>query len=164
MSDNGGLAAAPVQESCTGRTIRSTAERFRLRRRGARTDDCTLARRSRQKPNATIYLMMKISSTILEIAGVDTTITVQKRDGISFLPLLTGKVKCPPVTSLALPAQLGPFRSRYRRHLLHPFGEWKLVYYFDSGKHELFQYPADISEKHDVAAENPKLVKKLSKS
>ena len=42
-------------------------------------------------------------------------------------------------------------------------GEWKLVYYFDSGKHELFNIPADISEKHDVAAENPKLVKKLSK-
>ena len=41
-------------------------------------------------------------------------------------------------------------------------GDWKLVYYFDSGKRELFNIPNDISEKHDLAAQKPRIVKQLA--
>ena len=111
------------------------------------------------------YLMIEdFFPTILEIAGVEHYNTVQKRDGINFLPLLTGKGKMPARDIYwHYPHSWGPSGPGIGATCSIRSGEWKLVYYFDSGKHELFNIPADISEKHDVAAENPKLVKKLSK-
>lgn len=111
------------------------------------------------------YLMIEdFFPTILEIAGVEHYNTVQKRDGISFLPLLTGKGKMPSRDIYwHYPHSWGPSGPGIGATCSIRSREWKLVYYFDSGKHELFNIPADISEKHDVAAENPKLVKKLSK-
>ena len=41
--------------------------------------------------------------------------------------------------------------------------EWKLVYYYETGKKELFNIPNDISEKNDVAKQHPGIVKRLSK-
>ena len=42
-------------------------------------------------------------------------------------------------------------------------GDWKLIYYYETGKKELFNIPNDISEKHDVAEEHPDVVERLSK-
>jgi hypothetical protein len=41
--------------------------------------------------------------------------------------------------------------------------DWKLVYYYETGKKELFNIPEDIGETNDVAAQHPDIVKKLSK-
>jgi hypothetical protein len=38
-----------------------------------------------------------------------------------------------------------------------------LIYYYDSGKKELFNIPEDIGEKNDLAALHPDIVKSLSK-
>ena len=42
-------------------------------------------------------------------------------------------------------------------------GDYKLVYYYETGKRELFNITNDIGETRDLAASNPQLVKKLSK-
>ena len=41
--------------------------------------------------------------------------------------------------------------------------DWKLIYYYDTGRKELFNIPADISEQHNVAAEHKDIVKRLSR-
>ena len=88
------------------------------------------------------YLMIEdFFPTILEIAGVEHYNTVQKRDGISFLPLLTGKGKMPARHLLALPAQLGPFRSGHRRHLLHPFRRMETGVLLRQRQARIVQYP-----------------------
>ena len=111
------------------------------------------------------YLMIEdFFPTILEIAGVKHYNTVQERDGISFLPLLTGKGKMPARDIYwHYPHSWGPSGPGIGATCSIRSGAWKLVYYFDSGKRELFNIPADIGEQHDVAAGNPKLVKKLSR-
>ena len=58
--------------------------------------------------------------TILEIAGVQKYTTVQQRDGISFMPLLTGKGKVKDRDIYwHYPHSWGP-SGRYWGYLLHP--------------------------------------------
>ena len=38
-----------------------------------------------------------------------------------------------------------------------------MIYYYDSGKKELFNIPQDIGEKNNLAAQHPDIVKHLSK-
>ena len=41
-------------------------------------------------------------------------------------------------------------------------GKWKLIYFYETGKKELYDIPADISEKHNLAERYPDVVKSLS--
>lgn len=110
------------------------------------------------------YLMIEdFYPTILEIAGVDNYKTVQQRDGISFLPLLTdqGKVENRDIY-WHYPHSWGPSGPGIGATCSIRSGDWKLVYYFGNGKHELFNITADIGEMHDMAAQNPELVSVLS--
>ena len=40
--------------------------------------------------------------------------------------------------------------------------DWKLVYYYETGRKELFNIRTDISEERDLSAEEPERVEKLS--
>ena len=42
-------------------------------------------------------------------------------------------------------------------------GDWKLIYYYATGKKELFNIPNDISENNDLSSLHPDIVKRLSK-
>lgn len=110
------------------------------------------------------YLMIEdFYPTILEIAGVQKYTTVQQRDGISFMPLLTGKGKVKDRDIYwHYPHRLGPSGPGIGATCSIRSGDWKLVYYFADGKRELFNIPEDISEKNDVAIKNPRIVKKLA--
>ena len=110
------------------------------------------------------YLMIEdFYPTILEIAGVQKYTTVQKRDGISFMPLLTGKGKVKDRDIYwHYPHSWGPLGPGIGATCSIRSGDWKLVYYFADGKRELFNIPEDISEKNDVAIKNPRIVKKLA--
>lgn len=103
--------------------------------------------------------------TILEMAGVKQYKTVQPVDGVSFLPLLTGTGdpsrnrslfwNCPNIWGNDGPG-IGPTCAVRN-------GVWKLVYYYQTGKKELFNISDDIGEHHDVASLNPSIIKRLSK-
>lgn len=103
--------------------------------------------------------------TILQMAGIKKYKTVQPLDGISFMPLLTQSSDPSKGRSLYwnMPNNWdleGPginFNCAVRN------GDWKLVYYYGSGKKELFNISNDISESNDLSKDNPETVKRLSK-
>ncbi|WP_298613350.1 sulfatase [uncultured Odoribacter sp.] len=103
--------------------------------------------------------------TILEMAGIKHYKTVQKVDGLSFVPLLntTGDPSkgrnfywnFPNLWGNTGPG-IGPTATIRK-------GDWKLVYYYDSGKKELFNIKEDIGEAYNRKGQYPRLVKRLSK-
>ncbi|MEG1579750.1 MAG: sulfatase [Bacteroidaceae bacterium] len=113
------------------------------------------------------YLLIEdFYPTILEMAGIKKYKTVQPIDGMSFMPLLTqtgdpskGRSlywNCPNIWGNVGPG-IGPTCSVRQ-------GDWKLVYYYESQKKELFQITEDIGEKNNQAASHPDLVRKLSRN
>ncbi|WP_286846450.1 sulfatase [Proteiniphilum sp. UBA5463] len=103
--------------------------------------------------------------TILYMAQVRERKTVQTVDGVSFMPMLEGKPTRYDKRNLYwnypnLWGNEGPgigSTCTVRR------GDWKLIYYYETGKKELFNITNDIGETANRAEQNPRLVKKLSK-
>lgn len=103
--------------------------------------------------------------TILDMAQVKERKTVQTVDGVSFMPMLEGKPTRYDKRNLYwnypnLWGNEGPgigSTCTVRR------GDWKLIYYYETGKKELFNITNDIGETANRAEQNPRLVKKLSK-
>ncbi len=92
--------------------------------------------------------------------------TVQTVDGVSFMPMLEGKPTRYDKRNLywnypnLWGGNEGPgigSTCTVRR------GDWKLIYYYETGKKELFNITNDIGETANRAEQNPRLVKKLSK-
>lgn len=88
--------------------------------------------------------------TILEMAGITNYKTVNPIiDGISFMPLLKGTGD--PSKGRALvwnfPNIWGNDGPGINLACSIRKDEWKLVYYYETGKKELFNIPNDISEK-----------------
>lgn len=120
------------------------------------------------KPHTTCsnYLLIEdFFPTILEMAQVKRYETIQPIDGISFVPLLkqSGNPSkgrslhwnCPNIWGNNGPGIGSTCTVRKE--------DWKLIYYYESGKKELFNICNDIGEKSDVSAQHPKVVKQLSK-
>lgn len=43
-------------------------------------------------------------------------------------------------------------------------GDWKLIYFYETGKKELYNIPNDIGENNNLVSEYPALVKELSEN
>ena len=102
--------------------------------------------------------------TILEMAGVKKYHTIQKVDGKSLVSMIKGKKDLSKGRSLIwnIPnlwdcdgPGIGPSCTIRK-------DDWKLIYYYKTGKKELFNIKEDIGENNNLASENPKLVKDLS--
>jgi arylsulfatase A-like enzyme len=96
--------------------------------------------------------------TILDLAGLPLK-PDQHNDGVSLLPLLQGKQMAERGLIWHYPHygnQGGDPSSIIRR------GDWKLIHYYEDNHEELYNLKTDLSEKADVAGQNPKLVKELS--
>lgn len=102
--------------------------------------------------------------TILEMAGITDYKTVQHIDGVSFVPMLkeTGDTFKGRKLFWHYPNLWGNTGPGIGATSVVRNGDWKLVYYYETGKKELFNIRADIGEKDDCASRNPKLVHKLS--
>jgi len=112
------------------------------------------------------YLMIEdFFPTILQMAGFKDYSTVQTTDGISFVPLLTGKGD--PSENRPLfwhyPNCWGPTGPGIAAFSSVRLNDWKLIYYHASRKFELFNIPNDIGEVQNLADKEPLIVKKLSK-
>lgn len=169
MSDNGGLAAEPLWRDGTPHTQNAPLNSGKgsayeggirepmivawpgVTRGGTRCDE---------------YLLIEdFYPTILEMAGIRRYRTVQPIDGRSFVPLLTGTGNpargrslywnCPNVWGPTGPG-IGPTCTIRR-------GDWKLVYYYEDGRKELFDIRRDIGEQHDLSAREPRRVRELSR-
>lgn len=169
MSDNGGLAAEPEWRDGSKDTQNyplnsgkgsmyegGIREPMIVRwpgevKAGSRCDD---------------YLMIEdFYPTILEMAGVKKYTTVNPIDGISFMPLLKQTDHTPKGRSLVwnFPNIWGNDGAGINLNCAIRKDEWKLVYYYETGKKELFNIPNDIGEKDNQAARHPDIVKRLSK-
>ncbi|KKK80727.1 hypothetical protein LCGC14_2820590, partial [marine sediment metagenome] len=88
-----------------------------------------------------------------ELAGIDAP---QQIDGISYLPTLLGEAA----------------RQKQHEYLYWEFhglravrmGRWKAVGYPRGSRFELYDLESDPGETKDVAAENPQIVKRMTKA
>jgi arylsulfatase A-like enzyme len=97
--------------------------------------------------------------TVLELAGA-TGSTLQTVDGVSFVPLLKGTGSTPVDRAL-----VWHFPHNYDRQPYSAIrvGNWKLVYHHTDRRRELFDLANDISEKSNLAAEQPAKVGELAR-
>ena len=165
MSDNGGLAAHTRAGQLHTQNYPLNSGKGSAYEGGVR-EPMIVSWPGTVKPGSKCdrYLMIEdFFPSILEIAGISDYQTIQQRDGISFMPLLTGKGKIKDRDIYwHYPHSWGPSGPGIGATCAIRSGDWKLVYYFDSGKRELFNIPNDISEKHDLAAQKPRIVKQLA--
>lgn len=102
--------------------------------------------------------------TILDIAGIKDYKVPQQIDGVSFLPLLTGSgnpSKGRPIV-WNYPNVWGNVGPGISLNCAIRKDDWKLIYSYKTGKKELYNISNDISEKNDLAAQEPGIVKTLS--
>ena len=120
----------------------------------------------KSKSRCNDYLIIEdLFPTILDMAHVSVRETVQQVDGISILPMLMGHQTDYNNRALIwhfpnLWGGAGPgigTTSTIRK------GDWKLIYYYESGKKELFNLSNDIGETKNVASNNPEILLSLSR-
>lgn len=123
------------------------------------------------KPNSTIdeYVIIEdIFPTILEIADIKEYTTIQRVDGESLVPLLKGKKakftgrpliwNMPNIWIAGDNREYGIGASCTIRK-----GDYKLIYWYEDGKKELYNIKNDISEQENLAEKLPHITKRLSK-
>lgn len=104
--------------------------------------------------------------TLLEMAHIPIPKTPQVIDGKSFIPLLTGKGENPSKGRALywnFPNNWGPVGPGIGATCSIRKEDWKLIYYYATGRKELFNIRQDIGEKQDLSAQEPELVESLSK-
>ena len=95
--------------------------------------------------------------SILEMAGI-------RVDGKSFVPLIDGDGDPSKGRDLFwnFPNLWGETGPGIGSTCTVRSGDWKLIYFYETGEKELYNIPGDIGEEHDLAAMHPDIVKKLS--
>lgn len=169
MSDNGGLAAQP--EWRDGETHHQNYPLYSGKGslyEGGIREPMIVRWPGVVKPDSKCdkYLLIEdFYPTILQMAEVENYTTTQPIDGISFMPLLTQSGDPSQGRSLYwnMPNNWGVNGPGINFNCAVRNGDWKLVYYYRTGKKELFNIRKDIGETTDVSASNPELVKSLSK-
>ena len=114
--------------------------------------------------NDNYMIVEDLFPSLLGMAEVKEFETIQEVDGKSILPMLFNNNLSSSERSLYwhypnLWGNTGPgigSTSSIRK------GDWKLVYYYETGEKELFNIKNDIGEKHNLVSENPLTVKELS--
>lgn len=103
--------------------------------------------------------------SILEMAGIEKYRTVQQMDGKSFVPLLTQSGN--PAKGRPLfwnfPNNWGPHGPGIGATCTVREGDWKLIYYYQTGEMELFNIREDIGETQNLASTEPTRVRKMAK-
>ena len=108
----------------------------------------------------TPVVLLDLVPTLLSAAGLDVNKVTGPLDGQNILPLLVGETGSTERTFYwhfpNYTNQGGRPASALRQ------GKWKLIEQLEDGALELYDLDQDVSESHDVAADNPELVAKLA--
>lgn len=108
------------------------------------------------------YLMIEdYYPSILEMAGVKD---IPETDGLSFIPMLLGEGDTSHGRPLIwnFPNIWGNEGPGINLNCAVRLDEWKMIYYWETGKKELFNITEDISEKQECSSQYPEIVNKLS--
>lgn len=102
--------------------------------------------------------------TLLEMAGVGESKTVQPVDGTSFMPLLRGRGTFPKERTLFwhYPNNWGPTGPGIGPSSTVRKGDWKLIYYHADRRFELFNLAQDIGESSNLADKNQAKVAEMA--
>lgn len=167
MSDNGGLASAPRWRDGTPDTQNAplSSGKGSLNEGGIRVP-MIVSWPGIVTPasECSDYLIIEdFYPTILEIGGVKRY-DRSNVDGISFMPMLRQKGSTSPGRPLVwnFPNVWGNNGRGINLNCAIRKDDWKLVYYYLSGRKELYNIPRDIGETRDLAADRPDIVRKLS--
>lgn len=169
MSDNGGLSSEPEWRGGELHTQNSPLNSGKgSAYEGGIREPMIVSWPNKVKPSTKCneYLIIEdFFPTILEMAQVENYKTVQPIDGVSFMPLLNQKAISTKDRSLFwnFPNKWGNEGPGIGSTCSIRQGDWKLVYYYETGEKELFNIADDIGEKYNQAATKPYLVAKLSK-
>lgn len=95
--------------------------------------------------------------TLLEIAGLPAR-PEQHVDGVSLVPVLKGDTlpERPLYWHYPHYGNQGGEPSSIMRD-----GDWKLIHYYEDGRHELYDLASDIGEQNDLASQQPQRVSRM---
>ena len=166
MSDNGGLSAvARGGEKHTHNKPLSSGKGSA--HEGGIREPMLVKWPGKIKPNSVVDQQVIIEDfypTILEMAGIKNYETVQKVDGVSFLPTLSGNtsgVTRPLVWHY--PNEWGPSGPGIGASSSTRVGDWKFIYYYNDSSMELFNIKEDIGETRNLVKEQPEKARELAK-
>jgi arylsulfatase A-like enzyme len=104
--------------------------------------------------------------TILEMAGIKNPKQIDGViDGVSFVPLLNGQPPTNPNRAFYwhYPNNWGPTGPGIGASSTIRDGDWKLIHYYADDRYELFNLKTDLSEKHNLADEQPEVRDRLAR-
>ena len=118
-----------------------------------------------EKSNTDNYVIIEdFYPTILEMAGIENPKTIQKVDGQSFVPILIGE--SPKTNERPLfwhyPNFWGASGPGIGSSSAVRLGDWKLIYFYENQKLELYNISKDIGELNNLAEINPEKAKALA--
>lgn len=115
--------------------------------------------------NNNYFIVEDLYPTILQMAGIKDYKVPQVIDGKSIVPLLTGKENISKGRELIwnFPNIWDASGPGINLNCAIRKDQWKLIYYYETGKKELFNIDEDISENNDLASQYPEIVERLSK-
>jgi len=166
MSDNGGLSAHARGGEPHTHNLPLSSGKGSMHEGGIR--EPMLAKwQGKIEPESTSRYQLIIEDfypTILEIAGIDSLNTVQKVDGQSFLPALTGEKEYAGVRPLFwhYPNEWGPSGPGIGAASTVRKGNWKMIYYHVDSRMELFNLKEDIGETENLWEQNQEKAKELA--
>lgn len=110
----------------------------------------------------TPVITMDFFPTLLELAGAGRAASRTAVDGVSFVPLLRGEAETPH------PELCWHYPHYWNGGKISPYsviraGDWKLIRFYETGREELYNLSADVSEENDVAETNPDRRKELDR-
>ncbi|MEC5166584.1 arylsulfatase A-like enzyme [Flavobacterium sp. PL11] len=113
--------------------------------------------------NANNIIIEDLYPTLLDMAEITPQSTIQNIDGKSFVPLLKQKtVKNDSYLYWHYPHVWGPEGPALKLYSAIRQGDWKLIYFHEDIKLELYNTKTDIGEQNDVLKIYPKMAKKLA--
>ncbi len=98
-----------------------------------------------------------VMPTVAEMAGINLTKNKIPTEGISLMPVLTGKPKAQKQHSY----MYWEFHENKTSDQAVRKGNWKAIRHDPDGKTELYDLSTDIGETKNVAAEHPEVVKEM---
>ncbi|WP_117883626.1 sulfatase [Aureibaculum luteum] len=118
-----------------------------------------------EKSNTDNYVIIEdFYPTILEMAGIENPKTIQKVDGQSFVPILIGE--SPKTNERPLfwhyPNFWGASGPGIGASSAVRLGDWKLIYFYENQKLELYNIIKDIGELNNLVEINPEKAKALA--
>ncbi len=167
MSDNGGLSAVARGGEKHTHNVPLSSGKGSMHEGGVR-EPMMVSWPGVVKPGSSTdqYLIIEdFFATILEMAGVDQNSAVQDIDGQSFVPMLKGKQMNYQERPLVwhYPNEWGPTGPGIGAASAIRLGDYKLIYYHQDQRMELFNISEDIAEEQNLVEENPAQQKVLAK-